>query len=80
MKSKFKIGDEIFYMNYDEPRKGIIKGIAFVIGEFENTSFKKIGTEETPSVTYSLGAYLVVDEDKAFSTKEELQTFIFSKL
>ena len=80
MKSKFKIGDEIFYMNYDEPRKGIIKGIAFVIGEFENTSLKKKGTEETPSVTYSLGAYLVVDEDKAFSTKEELQTFIFSKL
>ena len=80
MESKFKIGDEIFYMKFDEPAKGTIKGIAFVIGDFKDTSFSKSGSIEKPSVTYSVGSYVVIDEERAFSTKEELQLSLFSKL
>lgn len=80
MKSKFKIGDEIFYMNFSEPSKGIIKGIAFVIGEFSESSFKRKGLENNPAVIYSTGDYSAIDENKAFATKEELQSVLFSKL
>ena len=80
MESKFKIGDEIYYMNYSEPAKGIIKGIAFVIGEFSEPSFKRTGTENNPTIVYSTGSYSAIDEDKAFATKEELQADLFSKL
>ena len=80
MESKFKIGDEIFYMNYSEPAKGIIKGIAFVIGDFQESSFKRTGLENNPAVIYSTGSYSAIDENKAFATKEELQNDLFSKL
>lgn len=80
MKSKFKIGDEIYYMNYAEPTKGTIKGIAFVIGEFSESSFKRTGLENNPAVVYSTGSYSAIDENKCFATKEELQNELFSKL
>lgn len=80
MKSKFKIGDEIYYMNYAEPTKGTIKGIAFVIGAFSESSFKRTGLEDSPTVVYSTGGYSAIDENKAFATKEELQNEVFSKL
>lgn len=81
MKSKFKIGEEIYFMNYNEPSKGIIKGIAFIVGEFEDSSsFKRNGSVENPSISYSVGAYRTIEESKAFSTKEELQADLFSKL
>ena len=80
MKSKFKIGDEIYYMNYSEPAKGTIKGIAFVVGEFSESSFKRTGLENSPAVVYSTGSYSAIDENKVFATKEELQADLFSKL
>lgn len=80
MKSKFKIGDEVYYMNYSEPEKGKIKGIAFVFGEFTESSFKRTGSLDSPTVVYSTGSYFAIDEDKLFATKEELQNALFSKL
>jgi hypothetical protein len=80
MESKFKIGDTIYYMNYSEPVKGVIKGIAFVIGEFQESSFKRTGLENKPVVIYSTGNYSAIGEDKAFATKEELQADLFKKL
>lgn len=80
MNTKFNIGDEIYYMSYPEPTKGIIKGIAFVIGEFTATSFKHTGSQENPKIIYSTGAYSEIEESKAFATKEELQNNLFAKL
>lgn len=81
MKSKFNIGDEIFFMKYNEPSKAVVKGIAFIIGEFEeSSSFKRIGTEEKPSVNYNVGMYSSIEESKAFATKEELQKNLFANL
>lgn len=80
METKFKIGDEIFYMKYSEPAKGIIKGIAFVIGEFEDSSFKRKAVDGKPSITYSVGSYVTIEEANAFSTKDELQNYLFKNL
>lgn len=80
MKSKFNIGDEIFYMNFNEPKKSKVIGIAFIIGDFKNSSFEKKGEVNNPSITYSVGGYSTVDEKDAFANKEELQNHLFAKL
>lgn len=81
MKPKFKIGAEVFFMRYDEPSKGTIKGIAVIEGEFEEINFKRTGTKEEPSINYSMqGTYTSIEEHKVFSTKEQLQISLFSKL
>lgn len=76
MKSKFNIGTEIFYMNYDKPTKGTIKGISFVIGKFKNDE----GTPENPAINYSMSEYETISENKAFATKEDLKKSLFDKL
>lgn len=80
MESKFKIGQEIYYMNYDKPTKGIIKGVAFVFGEFSESSFKRKGTGNEPAIVYSTGEYSCIDESKAFTTKDELINGVFANL
>ncbi len=80
MESKFKIGDEIYFMSYTRPTKGKIEGIAFVVGKFNNSVFKKTGTHENPSITYHTGGYDTVDEGNAYATKEELQIALFANL
>jgi hypothetical protein len=79
MKSKFKIGDEIYYMGYDKPRKEIIKGIAVISGivEFGISTYE--GLESGPSILYSFG-YCNVEESKVFATKKELIDNLFSNL
>lgn len=80
MNTRFKIGDEIFYMDFSEPKKATVKGVAVITGEFKNHSFDKNGTEEKPAVVYSVGSFFLVDDEKAFATKEDLQSFLFLKL
>ena len=80
MESKFKIGDEIFFMDYATPSKGIIKGICFVEGEFDNSSFKRKSEDGTFAISYSAGPYTTIDEEKSFATKEELKANLFKSL
>jgi hypothetical protein len=81
MNTKFKIGEEVFFMRYDVPSKGIIKGIAIIEGAFKESSFEKTGTVENPSINYSIeGSYTSVEEHKVFATKEELVNSLFSNL
>ena len=80
METKFKIGQEIYFMRYGEPLKGIIQGIALVYGSFEDSSFKRTSDTEKPFVVYSCGAYQIADEDKAFATKQELIDSVFAKV
>ena len=81
MKSKFKIGDEIFFMNYSTPAKGTVEGISFVVGKHETASrSKREGTFDKPSIEYYLGGYTTVDEAAVFASKEELQDDLFKEL
>ena len=80
METKFKIEEEVFFMNYDKPSKGVITGIAIVYGDFKDSSFERKGIIE-PSVNYSIaGSYSSIEEHKVFATKEELQNSLFSNL
>ncbi len=81
MESKFKIGDTVFFMEYSAPVKAEVKGISFVVGEFqESVHTKRVGTIEKPSIMYSFGTYTTVDEIKLFSSKEDLQESLFGNL
>jgi len=80
MRSKFNVGDEIFFMNGSEATKGEIVGISFIVGEFKTVYFDRKGSIDKPSISYSLGSYSDVPEEKAFSTKEELIQSVFSKI
>lgn len=77
--SKFKIGDEIHYMECNKPKCSIVKGIA----RYEGT-VKGIRTEEhiikenEQKVVYHFDNYDQVAEVDAFSTVEELKTSLFS--
>jgi hypothetical protein len=80
METKFKIDEEVFFMNYDKPSKGIIKGIAVIYGKFKDGALERNGTEK-PSINYSIeNNYNSVEEHKLFSSKEELQESLFSNL
>lgn len=80
MKTKFNIGEEVYFMKYDEPTKGIIKGYTITFGEFETIHFKRSGKDGIPVITYCIENYNTVDENKVFKTKQELQDSLFSKL
>lgn len=80
MKNKFKIGDEIYYMKFDTPEKGIIKGIGIFYGEIQTLYNTIKQTEENPVIKYYTTPYTEVEEKNVFKTKEELINSVFSKL
>lgn len=80
VETKFNIGDEIYYMDFSEPKKAKIKGIAVVTGDFNDSNFRIKTNEEEYSVLYSTGSYSSLHEDKVFKSKEDLQENLFSKL
>lgn len=80
MESKFKIGDEIFFMGFSEPVKATVKGIMVLTGEVDTTGIKKDKKTPDPLIVYATGSYTTVEESKAYSTKEELRDILFAKL
>lgn len=75
--TKFKIGDEIFFMDYKEPKKETIKGIAIVHSEFKTTGFEAKQDENGPAVLYHTGGYSMIPEGSAFASKEEMIASVF---
>jgi len=80
MKSKFNIGDEIYFMNYDTPSKGIIQGIAFIMGDFKSVNFSRKSDGDKPAIVYSMDGYAIVNERGAFKSSEELKDSLFKNL
>jgi len=80
MNTKFKIGDQIFFMGYTEPVKATVKGIIVMTGEVDTTGIKKDIKTPDPVIFYATGSYTTVEESKAYETKEELRDVLFSKL
>lgn len=81
MRTKFNIGEEVFFMKFgSEASKNTVKGIAVIVGDFEDSSFKRNGTLENPCITYCMSCYVTVNENKVFRTKEELIEDVFKNL
>lgn len=78
--SKFKIGDEIFFMGVSEPKKAKITGIVKTEGDVETVSFKQKTVPGEVSILYSAGTYNLIEEKDAYSSKEELINAVFSKI
>ncbi len=74
--SKFKIGQEVYFMDFSTPRKGNVKGIATIEGDFTSG-----GLNKSNQVVYAVeGCYSSLDEDKLFTSKEELNNHLFKDL
>ena len=76
----FKIKDEVFFMEDNLPKKGIISSIVKTQGTVE-LKFKtiKAGEDNVEKITYGFGAYDFIDSDKVFATKEELKESVFKE-
>ena len=54
VETKFNIGDEIYYMDFSEPKKAKIKGIAVVTGDFNDSNFSNINDSENKKATIKI--------------------------
>ncbi len=79
--SKFKIGDAIFYIENNIPKKGIIEGIVTYEGKCTSiyNSQREVACGKNEYV-YHVGQYSTVEEKTAFATKEDLLNTLFGTL
>lgn len=75
--SKFKIGDEIHYMDNNKPTVSKVKAILVIEGEIE-VGYKKYKTEQNEPVTVYLVNYSThVAEENAHKNLENLKDQVF---
>jgi hypothetical protein len=81
-KTKFNIGDEIYFMVGDTPVNETICGITSFIGTKADANGRSIKTDDKECLTHYHVKFLGTDinEQKAFATKEGLIKFISDKL
>lgn len=80
MKTKFNIGDELYYMNYTRPEKSIVTGISLFYGIDDHINKRK-APENGCLVLYVLkDKYSEAEEKDLFRTKEELINNVFGSL
>ena len=81
-KSKFNIGDIIYYMYGEQPIKDIISGITFFVGKKKSSTGERYETMgDIPSVSYHTEeSSNPINEDKAYATKGELQKSVFANI
>lgn len=77
---KFKIGDEIFFMHFSQPRKAKVIGVVKTEGDVDTTSFKQKTEPGEVAILYSVGMFNLVEEKDAYSSKDELINGVFSKI
>lgn len=76
--SKFKIGDEIHYMDNNKPTVNKVKSILIIEGEIE-IGYKKYKTEpQEPITVYLVGYSTHVPEENAHSNLEDLKNQVFT--
>jgi hypothetical protein len=78
MKSKFKIGDTIHYMENNKPTTGDVTSICSVVGEVEFRFGKVKSDQDSIAIVYFIGTYTTINETNAFKTMEELKESLFS--
>ena len=79
MQTKFKIHDEIHFMENNKPQSGKIKGISTYEGNIKALHFEREVVKDKILVCYHCGPYISVDEQNAFASKEELQKSLFAE-
>lgn len=82
VKSKFNIGDTIYYMYGKCPTKDIIFGITFFVGRKQSAQGETHSTMgDNPLISYHAeGSTRSISELDAYATKEELQKSLFANL
>lgn len=80
MKTNFKIGDIIYFINNNEVKKEKITGIAIYQGDIKSLYNEKNVKKGDYLVEYHCGPYVTVTEDKAYKTSDELKLSIFDKV
>ena len=80
METKFKIGEEVYFMDYKTPRKDIITGIAVFWGEDNNVNKRKALEGQCIILYYTKEKYSELEEKELFKTKDELVNSLFSSL
>lgn len=79
-KSKFEIGEEIFFMEFNQPKKAAVIGISNLEGKVKFTGIEVDNQQGVITTYYHVGSYSSVEEKNAYSSKEELQKSLFDKL
>lgn len=81
---KFKIGQEVFFMSFEEAKKGTIKGIVAIQGEATLGDYSKTKynvPEGETEFAYSVSEqYSLIEEDKLFATREDLIQHVIKSL
>lgn len=81
-KTKFNIGETIYFMHKDMPSKEIISGITIFTGKkYENNGQRYFTKDGEFTILYHLGKItFVIEEKEAYASKEDLQSALFSSL
>lgn len=77
MKTKFNIGEEVFFMDYTTPAKKKITGITFTVGEAEGGT---VYLPEEPLIQYRFNNYCIKEESLLYTSKKALQDDLFKGL
>lgn len=80
METKFKIGDEVYYMWFSTPIKSKITGIGVYWGVDKNVNKREVPMGEYEVVYFCNDTYSEIKEKDCFKTKEELINNVFSSL
>lgn len=76
MLEKFKVGDEIWFMESNKPKSEIVKGIAVFNGHCK-TLHDDVDASEIVIVRYYYDSWGYVNHSNVFATKEELKDSLF---
>lgn len=76
--SKFKLGEEIHYMENNKPTVNKVKAVLTIEGEIE-IGYRKYKTEQNEPVTvYLVGYSTHIEEQNAHSNLQDLKNQVFT--
>ena len=80
METKFKIGEDIYFMYITKPTKSKVTGIGVYWGVDKNVNKREVPMGEYEVVYFCNDTYSEVKEKDCFKTKEELINNVFGSL
>ncbi len=80
IKTKYNIGDTVFFMKDSIPQKDSIMGICTMSGEVANETGRIWTPKQLGAVNYYFSNGHCVREEGVFPTKEELRESLFAAL
>lgn len=80
METKFKIGDEVYFLDYKTPKKDVITGISVFWGVDKNVNKRSTLEGQVKVYYYTSEKYSELEETELFKTKQALIDSLFSSL